>query len=122
MVWIWAVALFLLLATKGAFLPFAPALRIGTAVEMDWRDILALLIVGLAIFGVATKKVTVKETLIIVGAARVQDEVLGPRGWRHVPRGLLYAVFMVVIAVLYWSCRWYARRKATNPALWMRYI
>jgi uncharacterized membrane protein len=35
---------------------------------------------------------------------------------------LLYAVFLVVIAVLYVPCRWYARRKATDPASWMRYI
>ena len=35
---------------------------------------------------------------------------------------LLYAVFVVVIAVLYLPCRWYARRKAINPAPWMRYI
>ncbi|MDQ6768557.1 MAG: heparan-alpha-glucosaminide N-acetyltransferase domain-containing protein [Gemmatimonadota bacterium] len=35
---------------------------------------------------------------------------------------LLYAVFVVVIAVLYWPCRWYARRKATDPRPWMRYI
>jgi uncharacterized membrane protein len=35
---------------------------------------------------------------------------------------LLYAVFIVVIAVLYFPCRWYARRKATAPAPWMRYI
>jgi uncharacterized membrane protein len=35
---------------------------------------------------------------------------------------LLYAVFFVVIVVLYLPCRWYAERKATNPAGWMRYI
>jgi len=35
---------------------------------------------------------------------------------------LLYAVFVVMIAVLYLPCRWYARKKATNPAPWMRYI
>ena len=35
---------------------------------------------------------------------------------------LLYAVFVVMIAVLYPPCRWYARKKATNPAPWMRYI
>ena len=35
---------------------------------------------------------------------------------------LLYAVFVVVIAVLYPKSRWYARRKATNPSPWMRYI
>jgi uncharacterized membrane protein len=35
---------------------------------------------------------------------------------------LLYAVFIVVIAALYLPCRAYARRKATNPAPWMRYI
>ena len=28
----------------------------------------------------------------------------------------------VVVAVLYWPSRWYASRKATNPAPWMRYI
>jgi uncharacterized membrane protein len=35
---------------------------------------------------------------------------------------LLYAVFIVVVAALYFPCRWYARRKATAPAAWMRYI
>jgi hypothetical protein len=35
---------------------------------------------------------------------------------------LLYAVFIVMVALLYLPCRWYARRKATNPAPWMRYI
>lgn len=38
------------------------------------------------------------------------------------PLWLLYAVFVVVIAVLYWPSRRYARRKATNPAGWMKYI
>ncbi|HEV7595811.1 MAG TPA: heparan-alpha-glucosaminide N-acetyltransferase domain-containing protein, partial [Gemmatimonadaceae bacterium] len=33
---------------------------------------------------------------------------------------LLYAVFIVVVAALYFPCRWYARRKATAPAAWMR--
>jgi uncharacterized membrane protein len=36
--------------------------------------------------------------------------------------GVLYAVFVVVLAILYWPCRWYARRKAANPAGWMKYI
>ena len=36
--------------------------------------------------------------------------------------GMLYAVFIVVVAVLFFPCRWYARTKATNPAPWMRYI
>jgi uncharacterized membrane protein len=36
--------------------------------------------------------------------------------------GLLYAVFAIVIATLYWPCRAYARRKAARPAPWMRYI
>jgi uncharacterized membrane protein len=38
------------------------------------------------------------------------------------PLPLLYAVFAVVIALLYRPSRWYARRKAANPAPWMRYI
>jgi uncharacterized membrane protein len=44
-----------------------------------------------------------------------------PEGYTW-PLWLLYAVFIVVIAVLYPPSRWYARRKATNPAPWMRYI
>jgi hypothetical protein len=35
---------------------------------------------------------------------------------------LLYAVFFGVVALVYLPCRWYAGRKATNPAPWMRYI
>jgi uncharacterized membrane protein len=35
---------------------------------------------------------------------------------------LLYAVFIVVVAVLYFPSRWYWRRKTANPAPWMRYI
>jgi hypothetical protein len=35
---------------------------------------------------------------------------------------LLYFVFAVVVGLLYFPCRWYARRKATAPAAWMRYI
>jgi uncharacterized membrane protein len=38
------------------------------------------------------------------------------------PLWLLYAVFIVVVGVLYWPSRWYARRKATNRAGWMKYI
>jgi uncharacterized membrane protein len=44
-----------------------------------------------------------------------------PEGYRW-RLGLLYAVFLVVVALLYFPCRWYARRKAVNPAPWMRYI
>lgn len=36
--------------------------------------------------------------------------------------GLLYLVFAVCVALLYVPCRWYAARKATRPAAWMRYI
>ena len=38
------------------------------------------------------------------------------------PLWLLYAVFAVVVTALYWPSRWYARRKATNRAAWMKYI
>lgn len=44
-----------------------------------------------------------------------------PDGYRW-PLLLLYAVFIAVVAVLYFPCRAYARRKATNPSPWMRYI
>jgi len=36
--------------------------------------------------------------------------------------GLLYLVFALVVALLYFPSRWYWRRKSTNPARWMRYI
>jgi hypothetical protein len=36
---------------------------------------------------------------------------------------LLYAVFFIVVALLYFPCRWYARKKSSNArAPWMRYI
>jgi len=35
---------------------------------------------------------------------------------------LLYAVFIVVVAVLYFPSRWYWRKKTTAPARWMKYI
>jgi uncharacterized membrane protein len=36
--------------------------------------------------------------------------------------GLLYLVFLVVVALLYVPCRWYARRKTKSPSPWMRYV
>ncbi|HJQ26021.1 MAG TPA: heparan-alpha-glucosaminide N-acetyltransferase domain-containing protein [Blastocatellia bacterium] len=36
--------------------------------------------------------------------------------------GLLYLVFVIVVALLYFACRWYWRRKSTNPARWMKYV
>jgi len=44
-----------------------------------------------------------------------------PEGYMW-PLWLLYAVFIVVVALLYPACRWYWQRKTTNPAPWMRYI
>jgi uncharacterized membrane protein len=35
---------------------------------------------------------------------------------------LLYLVFILVVALLYFPSRWYWRRKTTDPAPWMRYI
>ena len=35
---------------------------------------------------------------------------------------LLYLVFAVVVAALYFPCRWYARVKARHPNGWVRYI
>ena len=36
--------------------------------------------------------------------------------------GLLYLVFVIVVALLYFPSRWYWQRKSTNPAKWMRYV
>jgi hypothetical protein len=35
---------------------------------------------------------------------------------------LLYAVWAIVIAMLYPLCRWYSQTKALRPRGWMRYI
>ncbi|HJP85196.1 MAG TPA: heparan-alpha-glucosaminide N-acetyltransferase domain-containing protein [Gemmatimonadaceae bacterium] len=35
---------------------------------------------------------------------------------------LLYAVWAMVIAVLYFPSRWYWRQKSTRPAWWMKYV
>jgi uncharacterized membrane protein len=35
---------------------------------------------------------------------------------------LLYAVFFLVIVVLYPACRWYWHRKTTSPSRWMKFI
>jgi uncharacterized membrane protein len=35
---------------------------------------------------------------------------------------LLYAITVVAVVILYFACRWYAQRKATNPRPWMKYI
>ena len=34
----------------------------------------------------------------------------------------LYGVFVLAVAILYPACKWYARKKSTSPAWWMRYI
>lgn len=36
--------------------------------------------------------------------------------------GLLYLVFMIAIAILYWPSRWYAGEKTRNRKGWMRFI
>ena len=58
-----------------------------------------------------------------VGAARFASApyVSIPPGARW-SLGLLYLVFAVCVALLYPLCRWYAARKSTRPARWMRYI
>jgi uncharacterized membrane protein len=44
-----------------------------------------------------------------------------PPGYRW-SLGLLYLVWAIAIVMLYFPSRWYAARKATNPAGWMKYI
>jgi uncharacterized membrane protein len=36
--------------------------------------------------------------------------------------GLLYLVFVLVVAILYVPCRWYARIKAQHPESWLRFL
>jgi hypothetical protein len=38
------------------------------------------------------------------------------------PLWLLYVVFVVVVAILYFACRWYARVKARGEIPWLRYL
>lgn len=35
---------------------------------------------------------------------------------------LLYAITALAVVILYFACRWYAQRKATNPRPWMKYV
>lgn len=35
---------------------------------------------------------------------------------------LLYLIWLIVVAILYPLCRWYAQRKARSPQPWMRYV
>ncbi|HEX6100691.1 MAG TPA: heparan-alpha-glucosaminide N-acetyltransferase domain-containing protein [Thermoanaerobaculia bacterium] len=44
-----------------------------------------------------------------------------PPGYRW-PLWMLYVVTAVVVIVLYFLCRWYARVKAERPRPWMRYV
>ena len=46
-------------------------------------------------------------------------EVPAEQRWRLVT---LYGVFVLAIAILYPLCVWYARRKSTNPQIWMKYL
>ena len=46
-------------------------------------------------------------------------QVAPEQQWRL---ALLYLVFAICVALLYPACRWYASRKATRPAPWMRFI
>jgi uncharacterized membrane protein len=38
------------------------------------------------------------------------------------PLGLLYAVWLFDVAILYQACRWYSRAKGERPRAWMRFI
>jgi uncharacterized membrane protein len=44
-----------------------------------------------------------------------------PDGYRW-PLWMLYLVTALVVTVLYFACRWYARVKAERPRPWMRYL
>jgi uncharacterized membrane protein len=44
-----------------------------------------------------------------------------PPGYQW-PLALLYLVFAIVIAVLYFPCRWFADVKARRPSSWLRYL
>ena len=73
MIWIVGIILFLLYFVTGAlpnnvrFPGIQPLLEVGP-VKMDWRDILALLIVVIAIYAVSTSQLSAKDALIIVGS------------------------------------------------------
>ena len=36
--------------------------------------------------------------------------------------GLLYAVWLLIVVLLYFACRWYAAVKAQNPTGWLKYL
>jgi hypothetical protein len=73
MIWIAGVVLFLLYSASGAlptnlrFPGIQPLFEVGP-LKMDWRDILALLIVGIVIYGLHTGQLSARDALIIVGS------------------------------------------------------
>jgi len=64
----------------------------------------------------------------LVREGRVHPEWYATAPYTSVPQaghwslGLLYLVFVTVVALLYFPCRWYARAKARHPRPWMRYV
>jgi uncharacterized membrane protein len=116
-----------LLMTLGPILlalPWADRARgaLGRAVETVGRVPLFYYLLHIPLIHLSALVVNVLRT----GGAHREWYAIAP--FAQVPEGqrwplaLLYAVFVVDVALLYAACRWYARRKAARAGSWLRYL
>jgi hypothetical protein len=67
--WVFAVILFVAYVLSG-LLPVRPLLVAGP-IQMDWRDIIALAIVGIVIYALYMGQISFKDALVILGGILV---------------------------------------------------
>ncbi|MBI4278830.1 MAG: hypothetical protein HY660_10275 [Armatimonadetes bacterium] len=65
MVWLAAIIAFLILAGRGILPGVQPLLTVGS-VGIEWPDIIAILIAGVAIYALATGQMSPREVLVIL--------------------------------------------------------
>jgi len=118
-----------LLMTLGpviALLPFAERMRGGVAKVLTtfgrvpmWYYLLHIpLIHALALVVSLVRTGRIDSWLFTNFPSAPADQ---PPGYRW-SLGLLYLIWAIAILMLYFPSRWYANRKATRPAGWMKYI
>ena len=67
MVWVVGAILFLFFGTRGLVPgPELILFRFGKAVEVDWRDIIALLITGVVVYLLVTDRMVEESALVVL--------------------------------------------------------
>jgi hypothetical protein len=72
---LWALAGFAIMALfafhslRSASVLGVQTIQIGDRLKLDWQDVIALLVVGVAIYGIATRQISVQTLLgLLLGA------------------------------------------------------